>query len=88
MRDKSGVTWWAAGCGQQHQRHGCVGACVLHVRGPAISFIWWCGQGVWALLVRALLLTRVSEEALGGGRPQGGMPTAAGYEGEEEGHEG
>ena len=61
--------------------------CSIHVRGPAISFIWWCGQaqGVWALQVHALLLTRVPEEALGGGRPQGGMPTAAGDEGEEEG---
>ena len=60
---------------------------MLHVRGPANTFIYWCGQalGVWALLVRALLLTGVSEEALGGGRPQGGMPTAAGEEGEEEG---
>ena len=38
--------------------------------------------------VRALLLTRVSEDALGGGRPQGGMPTAAGEEGEVEGRGG
>ena len=35
-----------------------------------------------------LLLTRVSEEALEGGRPQGGLPTAAGEVGEEEGREG
>ena len=38
--------------------------------------------------VRALLLTRVLKEALGGGWPRGGVPTAVGAEGEDEGQRG
>ena len=41
------------------------------------SVCWDQAAGLWVLHVRALLLGRVPGEALAGGRPQGGMPTAA-----------
>ena len=55
------------------------GAAVAAGQGLCVCVRRLLGQaaGLWALHVRALLLGRVPGEALAGGRPQGGMPTAA-----------